>query len=267
MPGRRGRACRRAPAAAAPARGPRRCAAPAAAPRRAAPPAPRRRRTPRRRPRASALRRSARSPCSALLGAGAYLALQSVYFIGTNNRGLVTLYQGRALSRCPGNLALYSSHYVSGVSASTLTPRTPRSTLLDHSLRSEGDGRLADPQPRTRPARMRRRAVNRPIVRLYGLVVAAVRAARRVHLALDGLRSLLAARQPRSTRARCSSRSGSTAARSSPPTAPCSRAACAAPKASTNARYPTGSLFAPRGRLLLHRPRQRRASSASATPS
>ena len=37
--------------------------------------------------------------------------------------------------------------------------------------------------------------MNRPIVRLYGLVVAAVRAARRVHLALDGLRSLLAARQ------------------------------------------------------------------------
>ena len=48
---------------------------------------------------------------------------------------------------------LYSSRYVSGVGAATLSPHR-RSTLLDHSLRSEGEGRLADPQPRTRPARM-----------------------------------------------------------------------------------------------------------------
>jgi hypothetical protein len=38
--------------------------------------------------------------------------------------------------RLPGDLALYSSDYVSGVSASTLTPAR-RHTLLDHSLRSE----------------------------------------------------------------------------------------------------------------------------------
>ncbi len=72
-----------------------------------------------------------------LLGSGAYLALQSVYFIGTNSRGLVTLYRG-APYQLPGNLALYSSDYVSGVSASTLTPER-RQTLLDHSLRSEAD--------------------------------------------------------------------------------------------------------------------------------
>ena len=38
----------------------------------------------------------------------------------------------------PGNLTLYSSQYVSGVSASTLSPEQ-RHKLLDHSLRSEGD--------------------------------------------------------------------------------------------------------------------------------
>jgi serine/threonine protein phosphatase PrpC len=72
-----------------------------------------------------------------LLGAGAYLALQSVYFIGTNNRGLVTMFEGLPY-RLPGNLDLYTSSYVSGVSASTLSPEK-RHTLLDHSLRSEGD--------------------------------------------------------------------------------------------------------------------------------
>jgi protein phosphatase len=72
-----------------------------------------------------------------VLGAGAYLALQSVYFIGTNDRGLVTLYQGLPY-KLPGNLALYNSTYISGVSASTLSP-SRRHTLLDHSLRSEAD--------------------------------------------------------------------------------------------------------------------------------
>jgi protein phosphatase len=71
-----------------------------------------------------------------LIAAGAFLAAQSVYFIGTNSRGLVTMYQGVPFT-LPGNLNLYSSRYVSGVSAATLTPHQ-RSTLLDHSLRSEG---------------------------------------------------------------------------------------------------------------------------------
>jgi protein phosphatase len=70
-----------------------------------------------------------------VIGSAAYLAVQNVYFIGTNDRGLVTLYQGLPY-RLPGNLALYSSQYVSGVSASTLSLEKRR-TLLDHSLRSE----------------------------------------------------------------------------------------------------------------------------------
>jgi PPM family protein phosphatase len=73
----------------------------------------------------------------ALIGAGAYIALQSVYFIGTNDRGLVTMFRGVPY-RLPGDLALYSSDYVSGVSASTLTPQR-RKALLNHSLRSEAD--------------------------------------------------------------------------------------------------------------------------------
>jgi PPM family protein phosphatase len=72
-----------------------------------------------------------------VIGAGAYLALQSVYFIGTNDRGLVTVFRGLPY-RLPGDLALYSSDYVSGVGASTLSVQR-RHTLLDHSLRSEAN--------------------------------------------------------------------------------------------------------------------------------
>ncbi len=70
-----------------------------------------------------------------LIGSAAYLALQSIYFIGTNERGLVALYEGVPV-KLPGGLTLYSSRYVSGVSASTV-PQGRRRTLLDHSLRSE----------------------------------------------------------------------------------------------------------------------------------
>jgi protein phosphatase len=72
-----------------------------------------------------------------LLAAAAYLALQSVYFIGTDQRGLVTMYNGLPYE-LPGGIKLYSSDYISGVSASTLVP-AHRQALLDHSLRSEGN--------------------------------------------------------------------------------------------------------------------------------
>jgi protein phosphatase len=115
---------------------------------------PRRPRAPRRPPSAGgeldpaarALRRKRLRRAGALAGAlvvlgliasAGYLALQSVYFIGTNNRGLVTLYRGVPYS-LPGNVHLYSSSYVSGVGASTLSTQR-RSTLLDHSLRSESN--------------------------------------------------------------------------------------------------------------------------------
>ncbi len=72
-----------------------------------------------------------------VVASAGYLALQSVYFVGTNSRGLVTMFEGLPY-KLPGNITLYSSQYVSGVSATTLTPQK-RHTLLDHSLRSEGD--------------------------------------------------------------------------------------------------------------------------------
>lgn len=95
--------------------------------------------------RGSRLRRGARrlrAPLIALLvlaalGAGAYLALQSVYFIATNQRGLIAVFRGVPYE-LPGGIKLYSSDYVSGVSAATLSPQH-REALLDHSLRSEGD--------------------------------------------------------------------------------------------------------------------------------
>jgi protein phosphatase len=73
-----------------------------------------------------------------LVAVGAYIAMESVYFIGTNSRGLVTLYRGLPY-QLPGNLNLYSSTFVSGVSASTLSAERQH-TLLDHTLRSEGSG-------------------------------------------------------------------------------------------------------------------------------
>src|SRR5271163_4678025 len=73
----------------------------------------------------------------AVIGSAAYLASQSVYFIGTNSRGLVTVFRGFPY-RLPAGVNLYSSDYVSGVSASTLSPER-RKNLLDHSWRSEGN--------------------------------------------------------------------------------------------------------------------------------
>jgi PPM family protein phosphatase len=72
-----------------------------------------------------------------VLGGAAYVASQEVFFIGTNGRGLVTMYRGVPFA-LPGGIALYTTYYVSGVSGSTLTPRQ-RTQLLDHSLRSESN--------------------------------------------------------------------------------------------------------------------------------
>jgi PPM family protein phosphatase len=102
------------------------------------------RRPPTQRPlaRRTVWRRRLRVPLALLivlgvLAAGAYLAIQSVYFIATNQRGLVTIYSGLPYT-LPGKLNLYSQHYVSGVPASTVPP-TRRRSLLNHSLRSESN--------------------------------------------------------------------------------------------------------------------------------
>jgi PPM family protein phosphatase len=70
-----------------------------------------------------------------LIAAGGYVAMQSVYFLGTNARGLVTMYRGLPY-QLPAGIRLYNSYYVSGVGASTLSPER-RSALLDHKWLSE----------------------------------------------------------------------------------------------------------------------------------
>jgi serine/threonine protein phosphatase PrpC len=72
-----------------------------------------------------------------LLACAAYLTIQSVYFIGTNQRGLVTMFNGLPYE-LPGGIKLYTTEYVSGVSAASLPPAR-RQALLDHSLRTEAN--------------------------------------------------------------------------------------------------------------------------------
>jgi serine/threonine protein phosphatase PrpC len=71
------------------------------------------------------------------LGLGAYIANQAVYFIGTDDEGLVTLYRGLPYS-LPAGINLYSPTYVSGVPLDTV-PASRRKRLVDHQLRSHDD--------------------------------------------------------------------------------------------------------------------------------
>jgi protein phosphatase len=106
-----------------------------------------------RQPRAPAAQRPVKrsSPWRRRVGAGAIvtllivvpivigisIAVRSVYFVGTDKMGFVSVYQGLPYD-LPAGIHLYREQFVSGVSAATLTaPR--RDKLLDHKLRSEGD--------------------------------------------------------------------------------------------------------------------------------
>ncbi|HMJ37258.1 MAG TPA: Stp1/IreP family PP2C-type Ser/Thr phosphatase [Baekduia sp.] len=71
-----------------------------------------------------------------LVASGAWIASRSVYFVGTDDAGFVTLYQGLPYD-LPG-LSLYQSEFASGVPAQTLTPRL-RQVVTDHKLRSHDD--------------------------------------------------------------------------------------------------------------------------------
>jgi len=72
---------------------------------------------------------------AAILAGAGFLASQSVYFIGVNGRGLLTIYSGLPYE-LPGGLKLYAPYYVSGVSAAEL-PAQRRAKVLDNSWRSE----------------------------------------------------------------------------------------------------------------------------------
>jgi len=75
----------------------------------------------------------------ALVCGGLYLGARQVHFIGTDDRGLVTLYKGLPYD-LPLGVELYSEQYTSGVPIQTVAkPRRER--LLNHEFRSRGDAR------------------------------------------------------------------------------------------------------------------------------
>jgi PPM family protein phosphatase len=68
---------------------------------------------------------------------GISIAVRSVYFVGTDSQGFVSVYQGLPYE-LPAGINLYREEFVSAVSASSLTPAR-RDKLLNHKLRSQRD--------------------------------------------------------------------------------------------------------------------------------
>jgi serine/threonine protein phosphatase PrpC len=72
-----------------------------------------------------------------LFGGGGYLASRQLYFLGTNQQGIVTVFRGFPYD-IVGGVRLYETYYVSGVPASAI-PADRRHELLNHQLRSQSD--------------------------------------------------------------------------------------------------------------------------------
>ncbi|MBB4661033.1 Stp1/IreP family PP2C-type Ser/Thr phosphatase [Conexibacter arvalis] len=75
----------------------------------------------------------------AIFGIAAMFATRAVFFIGTDDRGMVTIYKGLPFE-LPAGIKLYSEYSVSGVPAAAVPPAR-RDDLLDHQLRSRSDAR------------------------------------------------------------------------------------------------------------------------------
>jgi protein phosphatase len=71
-----------------------------------------------------------------LIASGGWIAAQSVYFVGTNDQGYVTLYSGLPYS-LPG-FNLYSTEFETGVPAQELSPQV-KQTVTANKLRSYDD--------------------------------------------------------------------------------------------------------------------------------
>jgi PPM family protein phosphatase len=69
--------------------------------------------------------------------AALFAVTRSVWFLGTNDEGIVTLYRGLPYE-LPLGVRLYQTRYVSGVPALAIPPPR-RKRVLDHQLRSRGD--------------------------------------------------------------------------------------------------------------------------------
>jgi len=72
-----------------------------------------------------------------LVGGGGYLASRQLYFIGTNNQGIVTIYRGFPYD-LPAGIHLYETYLESGVPA-VLVPADRRGQFFDNQLRSQED--------------------------------------------------------------------------------------------------------------------------------
>jgi PPM family protein phosphatase len=73
----------------------------------------------------------------AAVGTGLFVASRQVYFLGTNDAGLVTLYRGVPYE-LPFGIDLYEEQYASGVPARAI-PATRRDRVLDHEWRGRND--------------------------------------------------------------------------------------------------------------------------------
>ena len=73
----------------------------------------------------------------AVIGGGLYLGSRQVHFLGTDDSGLITLYQGLPYE-LPLGVELYSTEYTSSVPVQTV-PQRRRERLLDHEWRSRED--------------------------------------------------------------------------------------------------------------------------------
>jgi len=73
----------------------------------------------------------------ALLLSGVYFASQAIYFVGADNEGFVSVYQGVPYE-LPLGINLYREDYVSGINLSQL-PSAQRATITDHRLRARSD--------------------------------------------------------------------------------------------------------------------------------
>ena len=73
----------------------------------------------------------------ALVGVAVVLGARQIYFVGTNDAGLVTMYRGVPYE-LPLGLELYTQQYASSVPARTIG-RDRRARVLDHEWRSRDD--------------------------------------------------------------------------------------------------------------------------------
>ena len=73
---------------------------------------------------------------AAVIG-GLYVLSRQVYFIGTNDAGLVTAYRGLPYE-LPLGINLYEEEYASGMPARAI-PAARRKRVLDHEWRSRDD--------------------------------------------------------------------------------------------------------------------------------